>query len=102
MRVLSTTALCSSPTTMGQFRELYSESSQFVSGGLGVTFARLGLALLSPGNLLRRFLDETLGGRTFVKPPRLDQRGQRRVDLTLGQLRIFPPIPAGSSPGTGK
>jgi hypothetical protein len=41
-------------------RERDSQSLEFAFGRFGVTFARLDLALLNPGDRLARFLDQAL------------------------------------------
>src|SRR5512135_2290982 len=92
--LLNTTALSRVPTTPWQYGEFDAQFVQPPPCPLRVAPSRQRVPALRPLNLPAGPFQQ-LPRRTRAQPPERDQRGDRRVDLALRQLRVFPPrIPA--------
>ncbi len=97
----NTTALSRVPTTPWQYGEFDAQFVQPPPCPLRVAPSRQRVPALRPLNLPAGPFQQ-LPRRTRAQPPERDQRGDRRVDLALRQLRVFPPrIPAAPATGTG-
>jgi hypothetical protein len=96
----NTTALSLAPFAAAQSSELDAQIAEPSPCPLDVAFPRRAVPALRSCDLGRGTLQQR-SWRAQVQPPERDLGRDRRVDLALRQLRIFPPrIPFASATGT--